>query len=672
MMIEEEIKEIIEELADKKSFANLNRRKLMNCFFAAELNCAHELFPSIYHLSEIKRKRKEEVLLKSPDHGFSGKLRYLIAPALAALVIVMTLFALDVFKTEKAGESKRGFFATAEGFSGNVSFERGAERGALDSKSRLREGDFLLTGKTSYSDISLGSDVRFRLAEKSRLHLGKISSSGGRKKFILDLVKGELLLNVKKLRRGDTISINSPSSVVEVKGTLFGVKVDTNRDSLIEVYEGKVKVKNNLPLFSHKLDAGARRELEKALEENAVVVNRGSSCNVKHYNKKFDTVLPEALRKELSLIPAPTVREKKPEEFKTSGNMLSFIKKHEGEAKSEEISNSLAELQAKKEKSVKKRTGTSGFVGWKKKNRALYLLYVPATGVFLSVNGNGDIEAIDLKQVKWSLSLPGEIESRPVVDGKRLFFSTTGNILGAVDLMNGKLLWSRKIKGYLQKNVRVITDRESLYVATTSGVLYRYTKNGEELWELGFEDALETTPVLGRHMVLISLKGGRLYGIDRNRGIKIIRKKFESRIVSMVIHKSNLFIISDMGNLICYNYLVDEFLWSRNFGSDVLSEMLIEGKDIYIFTTGGIIYKIDGTGRSIWKSSIGNRIERNAISDREHIYLAVDKAFYVVNKETGDVKWSVVTPSVISGNLAASGEKVLFVTDKKGLTELKK
>jgi outer membrane protein assembly factor BamB len=100
--------------------------------------------------------------------------------------------------------------------------------------------------------------------------------------------------------------------------------------------------------------------------------------------------------------------------------------------------------------------------------------------------------------------------------------------------------------------------------------------------------------------------------------------------------------------------------------------MLVEGRYIYIFTTGGIIYKIDGTGRSIWKSSIGNRIARNAISDRVNIYLTVDNAFYVVNKETGDVKWSVVTPPVISGNLAVSGEKVVFVTDKNGLTELKK
>jgi outer membrane protein assembly factor BamB len=672
MRREEEIKEIINELSRKNSFKDLNSEKLQNYFSAIELNCNDELFSYRYHLSEIKRKQREGTLLKSPDQSFSWKLLYLITPAMAALVVFLTLFALDSFRTDKAEDDVRKFFATTEDFSGTVSFVRERETGIIKSGSRLTEGDFLITGRASYSDISLGKDVRFRLTESSRLRLRKISSTGGMKNFIMDLEKGEVLLDVKKLHRGDAISIHSPSSVATVKGTLFGVKVDANRNSLIEVYEGKVKVRNSLPSGSDKLDADTRRELEKALEDKAVIVNRGSSCSVKHFNKKLDSALPEDVRRELALITSPAVRKNKPGEFKTSGNMFSFIKKHEGEAKSKEIGNSLIKLKAKKEKFVHKRTETSGFAGWKKRNRALYLLYAPAPGVFISVNGNGRIEAIDLKEVKWSLSLSGKIESIPVVDGKRLFFSTTGNRLGAVDLMNGKLLWSRKIKGSLNKNVRIITDRTSLYAATSRGILYRYAKDGKEIWALGFEDALETTPVLGMHMVLVSLKGGRLYGIDRNRGIKIIKKKFESKIVSMVIHKSNIYLISDMGNLICYNYLVDEFLWSRNFESDVLSDMLIEGRNIYIFTTRGTIYKIDNTGKSIWKSSIGNRIARNAISDREYIYLALDKAFYVVNKETGDVKWSVVTPPVISGNITASGDKVLFVTDKKGLTELKK
>jgi outer membrane protein assembly factor BamB len=672
MRIEQEIKEIIEELSKKNRFSDLNREKLMNCFSAAELNCNHELYPYRYHLSEIKRKQRDEDWRKSRDFRFSRRLRYLVAPALAAMAIFITIFALEPFRTEKTGDEESKFFAAAEDFSGSVSFERGKERGPVNSASRLTEGDFLITGKASHADISLGSDLKFRLAERSRLRFRKISSTGGMKKFSLDLAKGELLLNVKKLHRGDAINIYSPSSVATVKGTLFGVRVDAGSNSLIEVYEGKVKVRNSLPPGSDKLDAGTRMELEKILEEKAVVVKKGSTCSVKRYGKRVDPAKTEDLRKELALVQSPAVRENKPGEFKMTGSMFSFIEKHEGEVKSEEIRKYIRKFQVKKEKPVAKKRGTAGFARWKKKNRALYLIYARASGIFLSVNGNGRVEAIDLKQVKWSLTLPGNIESRPVVDGKKLFFSTRGDILGAVDLTKGRLLWSKKINGHLQKNVRIITDGTSLYAATSSGYLYKYTKDGKEIWARSFEDALETTPVLGMHMVLVSLKGGRLYGIDRNRGIKIIKKKFESKIVSMVIHKSNVYIISDMGNLICYNYLVDEFLWSRNFKSDVLSEMLVEGRYIYIFTTGGIIYKIDGTGRSIWKSSIGNRIARNAISDRVNIYLTVDNAFYVVNKETGDVKWSVVTPSVISGNLAVSGEKVVFVTDKNGLTELKK
>lgn len=672
MRLEEEIKKIVQGLSEKSSFSDLNREKLINYFFSTELNCNDENFPYLYHLSEIKRKQRDGISLKSPDHGFSWKLSYLIAPALTALVVFAALFTLNTFRTDKTGDSEGKFFAAAKDFTGNVHFERGRESGTINNDSKLVEGDSLITGKESYSDIFLGRNVSFRLGEKSRLFLREISSSGGMKNFSFDLVAGELLLNIKKLRKGDSITIYTPSLIATVKGTLFGMRVDPNRDSLIEVYEGKVKVRNNLPPGSEKLDSQSKRELEKLLEDKAVIVNRGDSCNVKQINKDIDPILPESFKRKLSLIPSPTVRENKPEKFKTSISMFSFIKNHEGDTKLKEIRNHLIKLPVKKEKLVSKKTGSSIITSWKKNNRALYLIYASVPGLFISASKNGRIEATDLKQIKWALMLPGKIESRPAVDGNKLFFSTTENRLGAVNLMNGQLLWSEKVKGHLQKNVRIVTDRNSLYAATSKGMLYRYTKNGKEIWALGFEDVLETTPVLGMHMVLVSVNGGRLYGIDRNMGIKIIKKKFESKIVSMVIHKSNIFVISDMGNLICYNYLDDEFLWSRNLKSDILSEMLIEGKNIYIFTTKGTIYKIDDTGKSIWKSSIGNRIARNAIADKKFIYLAVDNAFYVVNKETGEVKWSVVTPPVISGSIAASGEKVIFVTDKKGLTELKK
>ncbi len=672
MRIEEEIKEIIDELYEKKGSGEINSEKLLSYFSAIELNYNHELSSYRDHLAEIKRKQREGIVHDSPVKGFSLRLRYLVAPAAAAMVIIISLFTLDLLRRDNGKDEKNEFFAAAKAFSGKVNFLSGDKTGTINSKSKLSEGDLLVTGKTSYADISLGGDVMFRLAEKSRVRFRKISSAGGTKNFNIDLLDGKMLLSIKKLSGRDTINIFSSSSVATVKGTLFSVSVDRKRDSVIEVYEGKVKVRNNLPPGLEKLDVESRRKLEKILEMKAVVVNKGSSCSVKHLEKKLDLRSPETLKRELSLIGSPRISEKKPGEFKTSEIMFSFIKKHEGNVRSEEIRKSMIKLQAVEEKHIHERAVSSGFPLWKKKNRALYLLYAPASGLFLSVNRNGSIEATDLRKIRWSVPLPGKIESRPVVDKRTLFFSTTGNILGAINLSNGKLLWFRRIKGSVPKNVRIITERGSLYAATSGGILYKFTKDGREEWSLAFNDTFETTPVLGKYMIMVSVKGGRIFGVDRNRGIKIIKKKFESRIISMVIHKSNIYVLSDMGNLICYNYLIDEFLWSRNFKSDVLTEMLIDGRSIYIFTGKGTIYKIDGTGKSHWKSSIGNRIARNVIDDREHIYLAVDKAFYVVNKNTGEVKWSVVTPPVISGNIAASGTKVLFVTEKKGLTELKK
>ena len=96
------------------------------------------------------------------------------------------------------------------------------------------------------------------------------------------------------------------------------------------------------------------------------------------------------------------------------------------------------------------------------------------------------------ENVYWKVDLPGRSGATPIISGDRIFVTVTeGTELGlwALDRATGSQLWTqplgsgneRLMKGN-RANPSPVTDGESVWVLTGTGLLRRFDMDGNEIW----------------------------------------------------------------------------------------------------------------------------------------------------------------------------------------------
>lgn len=140
------------------------------------------------------------------------------------------------------------------------------------------------------------------------------------------------------------------------------------------------------------------------------------------------------------------------------------------------------------------------------------------------------------ENIAWSLVIPGEGYSSPIVYGNRVYVTTAtdeGETLRllCVDAMTGGLYWNREVTkqkaGHKQKRNSYatptpVTDGKRLYVLATDGTLLGLSLDGKELWrhqELEYfsEHGLAVSPMLEDGLLIVPFDGSSS-GADRKLG----------------------------------------------------------------------------------------------------------------------------------------------------------
>jgi len=119
-----------------------------------------------------------------------------------------------------------------------------------DDKSQpAKVGDFVVSGTTietgakSFVAIYFGENI-IRLSENTALSIDKLETAANSEQTELNLEMGEVFSKVvKKLVKGDSYQIKTPTTVAAIRGTEFGV-LERDGKSKISCLSGKVKVAN--------------------------------------------------------------------------------------------------------------------------------------------------------------------------------------------------------------------------------------------------------------------------------------------------------------------------------------------------------------------------------------------------------------------------------------------
>jgi len=111
---------------------------------------------------------------------------------------------------------------------------------ALEAGDHAQSGDHLRTGSRSRADLGVAEYVaRFVVSSKTSFRLAH-----DRPGVLLEIERGSLRAIFGKLPEGDTRErlITTPSAVLAVRGTDYGVEVKKDGDTSITVFEGTVEV----------------------------------------------------------------------------------------------------------------------------------------------------------------------------------------------------------------------------------------------------------------------------------------------------------------------------------------------------------------------------------------------------------------------------------------------
>ncbi|GEM_PF-1813090 len=310
---------------------------------------------------------------------------------------------------------------------------------------------------------------------------------------------------------------------------------------------------------------------------------------------------------------------------------------------------------------------------WAAQIDANYVIALPRRDMFLSFRKNGTVIAFTKEAVLWKQHLPGAINSPPVVDAESLYIATDDQRLSSLSLKDGTLQWSNAIRGIIHFNSGLMKYRNSIYAATTRGYLHRFTGRGKLLWIVKLPAGIYTKPVQSDKFLFVSTSDDHIYGIDVNLRIMVFKVKVGKVIGSTInIRDKNLYISNYNGEVLCYNYERDEIVWRHHSGSRIIVDSSLHGNNLYISNVNGDISKLDLSGNLQWKISLGNTITKTPLVDGHTVYVLTQKVLYLVDTESGGIKWSYVIPDKVTTNIALSHKNMYFGTEKKGIITLKK
>ncbi len=150
----------------------------------------------------------------------------------------------------------------------------------------LQQSDTIITGKSSFIDLSFLDKGIIRIGEDSNVNLEKLFSNDTHENAALNMQKGKLVVTISRLRKNSSFEIKTSTSVAAVRGTTLKV-VSDELGSKVLVVKGKVSV-------SPVSEGSVVDVAEKVVEENyAVVLEKKAMKEIVERKKEIQPVAIE-------------------------------------------------------------------------------------------------------------------------------------------------------------------------------------------------------------------------------------------------------------------------------------------------------------------------------------------------------------------------------------------
>ena len=215
-----------------------------------------------------------------------------------AAVMVLAVGIGGLFLYERVDLSGTTLAATLDSSDGQVYVVSDSQTRELAAGEQLKKGEQVRTAKDSTALLRLADGSTVEMRERS-----EFSVSENMRGVTVKLDRGDVIVEAAKQLNG-RLYVQTPDSLVSVKGTIFGVESGT-KGSRVSVVEGEVKV--NHAGKDETLLPGDQTTTSAGLEKTPVEQNVAWSRNASRYVSLVSELTK--LRKEINQkVPRPGVR----------------------------------------------------------------------------------------------------------------------------------------------------------------------------------------------------------------------------------------------------------------------------------------------------------------------------------------------------------------------------
>ncbi len=231
------------------------------------------------------------------------------------------------------------------------------------------------------------------------------------------------------------------------------------------------------------------------------------------------------------------------------------------------------------------------------------------------------------------------IEGGMAVGDGRLFLPIAGDKKSVVayDLNSGKKLWT--LKGAPVEAGLLYAENTLIAVNSEAEGIALDARTGEERWRKSLG---EQTTVLSTPLVL----------------------------------DDHLFVIEEMGKIFCLNFENGSLLWERALGSPVYNTASSDGASLFIPTTRGRLFSVDGkNGKINWTYAVPDTTVRftapaYAREDNRIIVSATSGDVRSIDAATGEVVWTTSLDGAINAAPLITDNTIYVGTMRKNLHAL--
>jgi outer membrane protein assembly factor BamB len=193
------------------------------------------------------------------------------------------------------------------------------------------------------------------------------------------------------------------------------------------------------------------------------------------------------------------------------------------------------------------------------------------------------------------------IWSTPVTDGEKVYFTSLGSTVYALDALSGEKVWEQKIDGAILGGI-AISPEGVLYIGTFSGIVTALDTDGQTLWEKQLSGQIWSTPALSNGALYVGTSDNHLYALSTADGSEISDFEADAPVLGTpLILEDKIIFGTELGTL----YFLDretleddrEILVGKLYGTPILA-----GERILVAPVNGdyTLIAFDLEGKQDW------------------------------------------------------------------------